>query len=141
MSKDRDNVVVRFGVSMDAALLKQFDQLSRRRGYTTRSEAIRDLIRAELVRVDWQAGRGSQMGVLTLVYDHHQADVQHKLTHIQHDHPELIITSLHIHLNERDCLEVVILKGQSVQLHQLAENLRSLKGVKHGELVAAGAAE
>jgi len=131
----KHDAVIRFGVSMEKRLLEQFDRLLQRKGYATRSEAIRDLIRAEMVRTRWQQGRSTQIGVLTLVYDHHKTDLQHHLTDIQHRHGSVIITSVHVHMDKDNCLEVLILKGPGSQVHKLAEQLRSTKGVKHGELM------
>ncbi len=128
--------VCRFGVSMDATLLKKFDRLLEGKGYATRSEAIRDLVRAELVRSDWQKGRGIQIGVLSLVYDHQKTDLQHKLTHRQHDHADLIVAGMHVHLDKHNCLEVLVLRGPTADVQNLAAHLQSIKGVKHGELVA-----
>lgn len=127
----------RVGISLDGELLKAFDGLCDGRGYASRSEAVRDLIRRELIRADWEAGTRHTMGVLCLVYDHHKMEVGRKLTHIQHDRRTMVVTSLHIHLDARNCLEVVVLKGAGRRIRALADKLISTIGVKHGELVMA----
>jgi CopG family transcriptional regulator, nickel-responsive regulator len=125
----------RFGVSMEEGLLRKFDRLISRRGYNNRSEAIRDLVRAQLVRESWQANAGRQVAVLTLFYEHEHGDLLHRLTHLQHDHQDLIISSFHIHLDPDNCMEVLILQGKAPALEALAERMLSIKGVKYGELM------
>ncbi|NLE57329.1 MAG: nickel-responsive transcriptional regulator NikR [Planctomycetes bacterium] len=125
----------RFGVSMDRNLLRKFDQLIAKRGYNNRSEAIRDLVRAQLVRESWQSNQGRQVAVLSLFYEHEHGDLLHRLTHLQHEHQNLITASFHIHLDSDNCMEVLILQGQARDLEQLAERLLSIKGVKFGELM------
>ncbi len=128
--------LIRFGVSMDEDLLEKFDSLILRRGYTNRSEAIRDLIRAELVKEDWQRSKGVQVAVLTIVYahEHSHGDLIHRLTHLQHENEKLIVSTMHIHLDKENCMEVIILKGQANKLEDLANKILSLKGVKYGQL-------
>ncbi len=124
----------RFGVSMEKGLLDKFDSLIAQKGYSNRSEAIRDLVRAELVRESWQARTGRQIAVLTLVYEHEHSDLLHRLTHLQHEHQNLINSSLHIHLDENNCMEVLVLHGKARDLESLAQRMLSIKGVKFGEL-------
>lgn len=125
---------IRFGVSLDSDLLEKFDKLCEQRCYQTRSEAIRDLIRNTLVEEEWKDDTRIIAGTLTLVYDHHKSDLSQKLVEIQHDHHDVIITSLHVHLDHYNCLEVLLLKGDGDEVRTLAQKLVSTKGVKHGKL-------
>ncbi|MFV0347820.1 MAG: nickel-responsive transcriptional regulator NikR [Halodesulfovibrio sp.] len=125
---------IRFGVSLDSDLLEKFDKLCEQRCYQTRSEAIRDLIRNTLVEEEWKDDTRVIAGTLTLVYDHHKSDLSQKLVEIQHDHHDVIITSLHVHLDHYNCLEVLLLKGDGDEVRTLAQKLVSTKGVKHGKL-------
>lgn len=127
--------LVRFGVSLENGLLKKFDHICGERKYNNRSEAIRDLIRDELVKEEWAKTKGEVSGVISLVYDHHKRELIDHLIDIQHDHQHMIIASQHIHLDHDNCLEVVIIKGHAGEIKNLASRLRSVKGVKHGELV------
>lgn len=125
---------IRFGISLDADLLEQFDALCEKQGSPNRSEAIRDLIRAALVEDRWQRENSLVAGTLTMVYDHHKSDLAQRLTAQQHDFHDLIITTLHVHLDHHNCLEVLVLKGEAQQLQTLANSLLSIKGVKTGQL-------
>lgn len=129
------DALIRFGVSMEQGLLERFDKLIAKQGYTNRSEAFRDLARAQLVRESWQANRSEQVAVLSFVYEHEHGDLLHHLTHIQHDHQEMIISSLHVHLDHDNCMEVLILKGKACKLEKLSKKLLSIKGVKFGQLM------
>lgn len=121
----------RFGVSLDSDLLAPFDALCERRGYSNRSEALRDLIRKALVEDAWQnAAEGA--GTLTLVYDHHKSDLARKLMRMQHDEHDCIVATLHVHLDHYNCLEVLVLKGDAARVRRLAERLIATRGVKHG---------
>lgn len=124
----------RFGVSMEHDLLARFDERTRLAGYPNRSEAIRDVIRDYLVRQQWADGEQEVIGTVTLVYDHHTRLLEDRLTELQHDHHDLIRCSTHVHLDEHNCLEVVVLLGPAAEVRALAENLMSTRGVKHGEL-------
>ena len=124
--------LTRFGVSLDEELLEPFDALCAVKGYSNRSEAIRDLIRKALVAEEWQQADGQGAGTLTLVYDHHKNDLARRLTQMQHDEHDIIIATLHVHLDHHNCLEVLILKGEAARLRALADKLISCKGVKHG---------
>jgi len=128
--------IVRFGVSIDKNLVKSFDSLIKKKGYANRSEAFRDLIRDSLVEDEWQQKAGEAVGVVTLVFNHEQRELNHKLTHLQHHHEGLIISSLHIHLDEHNCLEAIVLRGPSQEVKKVADLLISTKGVKHGKLAA-----
>jgi CopG family nickel-responsive transcriptional regulator len=125
----------RIGVAIDTGLLEKFDGLIAERGYTNRSEAFRDLIRDELVRKDAESPESQVIGTVTLVYDHHVRLLQEKLTAIQHDHHHSILSTLHVHLDHDNCLEVLVVRGRSVEVRKVADVLISTKGVKHGRLV------
>ncbi|WP_018125197.1 nickel-responsive transcriptional regulator NikR [Desulfovibrio oxyclinae] len=125
---------IRFGVSLDSDLLEKFDKLCDDRSYQTRSEAIRDLIRKALVEREWEDSEGELAGTLTLVYDHHSSGLTQKLTELQHDAHDVIQTTMHIHLDHHNCLEVIVLKGDADTIKSLGQKLISTKGVKHGEL-------
>ncbi|BCS86788.1 nickel-responsive transcriptional regulator NikR [Pseudodesulfovibrio sediminis] len=125
---------IRFGVSLDSDLLIKFDQLCEERSYQTRSEAIRDLIRNTLVQREWEQAEGDLAGTLTLVYDHHKSGLSQRLTEIQHDAHHVIQSTLHVHLDHHNCLEVIVLKGDADVIKELGQKLISTKGVKHGNL-------
>ncbi len=129
--------LIRFGVSLDKELLHRFDRLCADKKYKNRSEAIRDLIRDDLVKEEWSRAKGEVTAVITLVYDHHKRDLVDNLTDIQHDNQDMVISSQHIHLDHDNCLEVIAAKGPAKNLRKLADSLRSTKGVKHGGFVMA----
>jgi len=122
--------VTRFGVSLEDTLLKRFDEHIHRRKYTNRSEAIRDLIREELVREQWREN-SEVTGAITLVYDHHHRGLVSRLLDIQHDYHHTIFSSQHIHLDHDNCLEIIITKGKAQIIEELYGKLKSAKGVKH----------
>ncbi|GAB6124884.1 nickel-responsive transcriptional regulator NikR [Humidesulfovibrio idahonensis] len=126
---------IRFGVSLDSDLLDKFDVLCKEKSYQTRSEAIRDLIRSMLVQRQWENSDGEVAGTLTLVYDHHASGLAQKLTELQHDSHEVILSTMHVHLDHHNCLEVLVLKGSAEVIKGLGQKLISTKGVKHGHLV------
>lgn len=128
--------IVRFGVSTDERLLERFDALIARKGYVNRSEAVRDLIRNALVEEQWTSGDAEAVGTVTLVYDHHSTDLADKLTEHQHAHHEEILSTLHIHLDSHNCLEVAVLRGSVDVIKHIADGLIGTKGVKHGKFVA-----
>lgn len=125
---------IRFGVSLDSDLLEKFDKLCEERCYQTRSEAIRDLIRRDLVQKEWEDYNQEVTGTLTLVYDHHQSELAQKMTEIQHQALHIIITSLHVHIDEHNCMEVLVLRGPVREIRSIAQRLTSTRGVKHGKL-------
>jgi len=125
--------LVRFGVSLEKPLLERFDELIRERQYTNRSEALRDMIRRELVQREWRAGR-DVAGAITLIYDHHKRDVLSKVTDIQHGFQPVIISTQHIHLDHHNCLEIIAARGRAEEVQRLADALKSIKGVRHGTL-------
>lgn len=127
--------VVRFSASLDADLLERFDQATERRGYSNRSEALRDLIRDALVREEWQ-GDAEIVGTVTLVYDHHTRELADRLTRTQHDHHDIILSAMHVHLDHDNCLEVIAVKGRASVVQAVADSLVGTRGVKHGRLSA-----
>jgi CopG family nickel-responsive transcriptional regulator len=128
------SVLSRIGVAIDSDLLKKFDRLITQRGYTNRSEAFRDLIRDELVERTWESPESQVVGTITLVYNHHVRLLNEKLTDIQHDFHRSILSTLHVHLDHDNCLEVLVVKGKSAEVRKVADVLISTKGVKHGRL-------
>lgn len=124
----------RIGVAIDTELLEKFDRLIERRGYANRSEAFRDLIRDQLIETARQQPDSEVVGTVTLVYDHHVRMLNEKLTDMQHDHYHSILSTLHVHLDHDNCLEVLVLKGKTRAVEKLADALISTKGVKHGRL-------
>lgn len=132
---------IRFGISIDDKLLKSFDHLIEEKGYLNRSEAIRDLIRASLVESKWEKGDDETVGTVTLVYNHHVHDLSDKLTEQQHTHHDQIVSSLHVHLDAHNCLEVLVVRGKAWEVKKIADELIGVKGVKHGKLVMTTAGE
>ena len=128
--------VVRFGVSLDKNLLGRFDRHLKEKKYSNRSEALRDLIREALVREEWVKGK-EVAGAVTLVYNHHRRELVNKLTDIQHDFSELIVSSQHVHLDADDCLEIIAVRGEAKRIKLLADKMKATKGVKHGTLTMA----
>lgn len=127
--------ITRFGVSIEPDLLKKFDKTIKMEGYTNRSEAIRDLVRKNLIIEENKNPNAESIGTLTMIYDHHTGDLTNKLLDLQHDHTKEILSSTHIHIDHDNCLEVLVLKGKTGKIQKLADNIKSLKGIKHGELV------
>jgi len=125
---------VRFGVSLDEDLLRGFDDRIRRMGYTSRSEAIRDLIRNKLVEEEWDAPHELTFAVVLLVYDHHAMAAAERLLELQHHHAGEIVSTLHVHVDENNCLEVVVMRGPGPEIRDLGENLLSMRGVKYGRI-------
>lgn len=126
--------ITRFGISLDDTLLERFDRLIGGKGYESRSEAIRDLIRDSIVRGEWEAGTAEAAGTITLLYNHHTRELQDSLTHLQHRHHSLIQFSMHIHLDEHNCLEILVVRGKGREIKKIADRLIGTKGVKHGKL-------
>ena len=127
--------LIRFGISMDIRLLARFDQLIDEKGYSNRSEAIRDLIRDELVEQSWEEEDKETVGTITLVYDHEIRDLTEKLIDYQHQVHGAVISSLHVHLDKHNCLEVLVVKGKGREIKKVADRLIGTRGVKHGKLV------
>jgi CopG family nickel-responsive transcriptional regulator len=129
----------RIGISLEDHLLEQFDRVIAEKGYVNRSEAIRDLIRDMLVQRDWSqsSGREERVAVVTLVYDHDSSSLAQKLAHIQHENHKAVVSALHVHMDEHNCLEVLVLRGSARDVVSMGEGLVSTKGVKYGKLVPA----
>lgn len=125
---------MRFGVAMEADLLARFDEHIARRGYANRSEALRDLVRADL-SAEHVEGGGPAVATLTIVYNHHVRELTEKLTAMQHDLGEAVISALHVHLDHDHCLEVIVLKGPADRLRAAGERVIATKGVEHGKMV------
>lgn len=128
--------LARFGVAMDEDLLARFDALVARRGVAAnRSEAIRDLVRDALVDSEWEDSEGEIVGTVTMVFDHHASDLSERLDALQHAHHDKIVSTLHVHLDAHNCLEVLVIRGTSGDVRAIADALLGTKGVKHGKLV------
>lgn len=126
--------IVRFGISLENALLERFDSLIKKKGYASRSEAIRDLIRDTLVMEEWETVTAETVGTITLVYAHDTRELADTLTDLQHHYYTAIISTMHIHLDEHNCLEVIVVKGRAKDIKTIADRLIGTKGVKHGKL-------
>ncbi len=129
----------RIGLSLEDELLRRFDEVIAAKGYVNRSEAIRDLIRDALVQRSWSEsdGREERVAVVTLVYDHDSSSLAQKLAHIQHENHKAVVSALHVHMDEHNCLEVLVLRGRGKEVVSMGEGLVSTKGVKYGKLVPA----
>jgi len=126
--------VERIGVSLDKKLLSLFDKLIAKQGYQSRSEAIRDMIRQQLSGERLRNPKARAVAAVCLVYDHHSTKLMEKLTDLQHSHLLQTISSIHVHLDEHNCLEVIVLRGRVGEMNKMAENIVSLKGVKLGRI-------
>lgn len=122
--------LVRFGVSLEKDLLDEFDRFVRAGGFANRSQGLRSLIREQLVKREWLKGK-EVAGAITLVYDHHKRELVRKLTSVQHDFHDVIVSTQHIHLDHNNCLEIVVAKGKPAQAQELLQALKATKGVKH----------
>jgi CopG family nickel-responsive transcriptional regulator len=127
--------IMRFGVSIEPDLLEKFDRIMKKKGYSNRSKAIRDIIREHLVIDHVKDPTAEVIGTLTMVYDHHTGSLTDRLLEIQHDHYQEILTTTHIHIDHTTCLEVLVLRGKIQDIQKLADTIKALKGIKHGELV------
>ena len=126
--------VIRFGVSIEQDLAASFDQHIEQEGYGNRSEAIRDLIREHLATHQLATDRTPAVASMSLVYDHHRRELPETLTELQHEYQHLIVSSLHVHIDHDNCLEVVIFKGPNCWIKKAADRLMATRGVKHGKL-------
>lgn len=133
--------IVRFSVSLEDDLLEQFDGFCSEQRLATRSEAVRQLIREKLTVSAWESESADAVGTLTLVYDHHRSQLGDRLTKLQHDNTDLIVSTLHTHLSHDLCLEVIVLRGPAGRLRDIAAHLRGMKGIQKGELVMASAGQ
>jgi CopG family nickel-responsive transcriptional regulator len=134
MSKRSRDSVTRFSMSLPASLARQLDRMCRKKGYDNRSLALADMIRDQLVEHQQQVGDAEIAGTITLVYDHHRHGLQEELTDLQHDHYQQIISTLHVHLDHHNCLEVLVVRGPASHIRTMADRLIGAKGVKHGKL-------
>ncbi len=123
----------RFTVSMEESLVEDFDTFIKDRQYQNRSEAIRDLIRHRTVEKEWAADK-DVMGVISLVYDHHQSQLQERVTELQHNYHHHIVSTTHIHMDHDNCLEVIIVRGKAGEVQQLADSLQALRGIRNTSL-------
>jgi CopG family transcriptional regulator, nickel-responsive regulator len=126
--------LVRTGISLEQELLEKFDRVIEQKGYGSRSEAIRDLVRDHFVEED-VASNKEVVATLTLVYDHHQPKLAEQLIDAQHHYKGKVLATTHVHLDHRNCLEVIILRGRGTDAKRFSDRILSLKGVKHGRLV------
>lgn len=131
--------VVRFGVSIEPELLEKFDRLIRVRGYKNRSKAVRNLIRRDISELRLDKGTGRVVGTITLIYDHEVGEVTDELLHAQHHHHKIVASTAHMHLDETNCLEVLMVKGKASEIEDFANGLLATKGVKHGGINVASA--
>ncbi|MHB8174314.1 MAG: nickel-responsive transcriptional regulator NikR [Nitrospirota bacterium] len=128
--------LARFAISIDRKLIDRFDHSLKEKGYTNRSEAVRDLIRDSLVEEEWEADK-EVVGTITLVYNHHTRELPDTLNDIQHNSFNSIISNLHVHLDEHNCLEVMVVRGKSSLVKKIADRLIGTRGVVHGKLTMA----
>jgi CopG family nickel-responsive transcriptional regulator len=128
--------VTRFGISIEDPLLKRFDDLIERKGYSNRSEAIRDLIRDSLVTEEWESSASETVGTVTIVYSHETRELTDTLTELQHQFHGSIVSAMHVHLDKHNCLETIVVKGKAKDIKAIADRLIGTKGVKHGKLTA-----
>lgn len=135
------NNIKRFGVSIEDDLLEKFDGYIKSKNYNNRSEALRDLIRKEFVEEQWLKADKNAAGAIVLVFDHHKRELMDNLVDIQHDYHKVIISTQHIHLDSRMCLEVIVVRGKISEIYQLESKLKSIKGVKHTSLSRSTLAE
>jgi CopG family nickel-responsive transcriptional regulator len=126
--------ITRFGTSINSDLLRKFDELILRKGYISRSETIRDLIRERLVQEEWEDEAKEVLGTVSLVYNHTTRELSDLLTRMQHHYYKSIISAVHVHIDEHYCLEVLIMRGNAKEIKNMAERLIGARGVKHGKI-------
>jgi len=127
--------LMRIGVSLPDNLLERFDEIIKKRGYSSRSEGIRDAIRNYIIHYDWMNEVvGERIGIISLIYEHDQRGLVSSLTEIQHEHSDLIKSSVHVHLDHDNCLEIIVSEGEGKRVKELAEQMMALKGVKYVKL-------
>jgi CopG family nickel-responsive transcriptional regulator len=129
----------RVSVTIESDLLARFDELIEEAGHTNRSEAVRDLIRARLVEDDLAGDAKVVVGTVTLLFDHHKRELGDRLRDVGHDHHNVIVSSMHVHLDHHNCLEVIVLKGKAKEVRHVSAHLVGMKGVKHGKVVLTSA--
>lgn len=131
--------VERVSLAIERDLVERFDQLLARSGHSNRSEAIRDLMRSRVVEEESAAGRGESVATVTIVYDHTKRDLADRLLETGHEHHRMILATMHVHLDDEHCLEVMALRGKPADLRHFADHLIGMKGVRHGKLVMSSA--
>ncbi|MEE8401723.1 MAG: nickel-responsive transcriptional regulator NikR [Candidatus Hydrothermarchaeaceae archaeon] len=127
--------VVRFSSTISPKLLMRFDKILKEKGYKSRSEGIRDVIRNFIVQQEWEGEEDDSVGSLTLLYDHDTRGVSNRLIELQHSHHANVLSSMHVHLDEHNCIEVLVIRGKANETRSLADTLIASSGVKHGKLV------
>jgi CopG family transcriptional regulator, nickel-responsive regulator len=127
--------VTRYSITMPSSLMEAFDEVVRRRHYANRSEALRDLVRKTLVEEQWARDDAAVMGTVTVVYDHHQRELSRRLTALQHHAHDMVVCTTHVHLDHHHCLEVIVLRGRTGRVREIADAIIGTRGVIHGELV------
>ena len=127
--------LVRFGVAMESSVLERFDRWVADQGLPSRSRAISDIVREKLVSDEWEFGEAVTVATINLVYDHHKPKLQSLLTSIQHDYHDQVVSTLHVHLDHDNCLEILVVRGKAKEIKNMADKLVTCKGVKHGKLV------
>ncbi|MBQ9337192.1 MAG: nickel-responsive transcriptional regulator NikR [Lentisphaeria bacterium] len=125
--------ITRVSLSLEAPLLEKLDRMAERQDYRNRSEFIRDLVRAQIARKEWETG-GEVIGTLTVIYNHHQRGLTEKLVELQHHCHETVLASTHVHLSHEICAEMIMLRGQGSGINELANAIRRQRGVLHAEL-------
>jgi len=128
-------MIERIGISLEKDLLKQFDKLIGAKGYSNRSEAVRDMIREKLIEQDWRAPKGEAVATVLLVYEHETMELSQRLTGLEHEEFHYVVSSMHVHMDHDNCLEIMVLRGPGVEIQRLGERLISLRGVKHGRFI------
>jgi len=131
--------VTRFSVSLPADLLEDLDEMVREHKHANRSQAIADMVRDRLIEHRQRHGSGEMAGTITLIYDHHSPKIQASLTAAQHEHHHAIVSTLHVHLDHDNCLEVIVVRGKAAMIRSIADKLLAAKGVKHGKLTITSA--
>ncbi|MCD6304235.1 MAG: nickel-responsive transcriptional regulator NikR [Planctomycetes bacterium] len=126
--------LARTALAIDVELLRKFDRWMASRGYTNRSEAVRDLVRTVLMEAEWEDPEAAVVAVLSIIFDHAARDLAQEVTEIHHRDHEAILCSQHVHLDGHNCLEVILMRGKSRQLRRLADTIISTRGVKAGRL-------
>ncbi|HSV72949.1 MAG TPA: nickel-responsive transcriptional regulator NikR [Chthonomonadales bacterium] len=129
--------LVRFSVSLPRELASRFDQETIGRGFASRSEAVRDVMEHFLTEREWSTDETEVIGTVVIVYDHHDAELGRRLTRTQHKRPGSVVCMTHVHLDERWCMEVIVLRGRALDLREIADHLVGARGVRHGKLVCA----
>ena len=130
-----DQELMRIGVSLPDNLLGRFDEIIEKRGYSSRSEGVRDAIRNYIIHYEWMNEvEGDRIGIITLIYDHDQRGLVNNLTDLQHTYADMIRSSVHIHLDHDNCLEIIMVQGEGKKVKEVAEKMMALKGVKHVKL-------